>query len=275
MKKNDTKSKKAIAQPESQPELVAYDLFAPYYDQYMKHVDYDIWLQKILSLYNLHTSTKLKEILELACGTANVSERLVKMGYNVTASDRSAEMIKYASQKAHAPKLLQAEMTEELLPDAYDLVILIFDSINYLIDKQDIAKMLNNVYNTLRKNGIFIFDISTYKNSLEHFNDYINIDEAKDHLLIHRAGFDPVQRLQKTRLTIFKRSDNHYMRMDEEHNQRIYYVQELLHLIDDSYLDCVGIYSLVYDKNQLKSNSRKLDHQYSRLFFVLKKTKND
>ncbi len=252
-------------------EHVAYDYFAPYYDQYMRHVDYDLWTDKILSIYKQHTPRPLKDILELACGTANISELLIGKGYNVTASDRSAEMLKYAAQKAHAPQLLQADMTDALPSQAFDLIILVFDSINYLLEKDQVSSLLVNVSTALRDNGLFIFDISTHRNSVENFNRYINIDEDKDHVLIHRADFDPEQRLQKTSLTIFKRSDNHYVRMDEEHIQRVYHVPELLLLIEASPLECVGIYTQVYDKNLLKTNTRKLDHQYSRLFFTVKK----
>jgi len=256
------------------PNPVAYDIFAPYYDHYMKHVDYDKWTDKILELYALHTSAKLKDVLELACGTASISERLVQKGYSVTASDRSVEMIKYAGQKKNKPKLIQADMTSELPANSYDMIILVFDSINYLLTNKEISTMFNNVHLALRKNGVFIFDISTYKNSQDNFKDYINLDETNDHMLIHQADFDSDNRLQKTKLTIFKRSDNHYIRMDEEHLQRVYSVQEILALSEKSSLNCVGIYSLFYPKNLLKINYRKLDHQYSRLFFVLKKLKD-
>ena len=266
MNKIPSKSAKKV-----KPLKTAYDLFAPYYDNYMKHVDYDKWTEKILSFYSAHTALQLKEIFELACGTANISERLVKHGYNVTASDRSEEMVRQANQKANKPHLLQADMLAELPPDSYDLVLLIFDSINYLLDNQQILILLNNVSQSLRKQGLFIFDISTYKNSQDNFNHYINLEETADHVLIHRANFDSESKLQKTKLTIFKKSDNHYIRLDEEHQQRVFQVNELLNITEHSHLQCVGIYSLFYHQNLLKTNTRKLDHQYSRLFFVLKK----
>lgn len=272
MRKSPSKPSQTDKEEQSiSQEAIAYDFFAPYYDRYMRHVDYDKWTEKILSMYNLHSSAKLRDILELACGTANISERLVRKGYVVTASDRSGEMLKYAAQKEHKPRLQQAEMTDELPADAYELIILVFDSINYLLEKTDITRLLENISKALKKNGLFIFDISTHRNSLENFTDYVNIDETNDYMLIHQADFDTEHRLQKTKLTIFKRSDNHYIRMDEEHQQRVYNTHELLYLIENSSLECAGIYSLVYDKNLLKTNTRKLDHQYSRLFFVLKK----
>lgn len=253
------------------PDNVVYDFFAPYYDHYMRHVDYDLWVDKIQTLQAFHSRHKPVDVLELACGTAQISERLVKTGYTVTASDRSAEMLNYAGRKEFKPNLLQADMTDALPIESFDLVLLVFDSINYLLEKSSVAKMLENVYATLRSGGLFIFDISTYRNSKENFNEYLNLDEENDYVLIHRADFDSENRMQNTHLTIFQKSDNHYIRMDEHHKQRIYYVSELLSLCESSPLKCEGIYSLYQDKNLIHVSSRKLDHQYSRLFFVLKK----
>jgi SAM-dependent methyltransferase len=237
----------------------------------MRHVDYDKWTDKILSIYKNHTNRPLQDILELACGTASISERLVAQGYIVTASDRSEEMIKAASLKQHKPVLLHADMTSPLKENAYDLVIIVFDSINYLTDKEDISRLFTNVYQGLRPDGLFIFDISTYRNSMDNFSDYLNLDEAENYLLIHRADFDPEKRLQSTKLTIFRQVDKLYEKLEEEHQQRIYSVHDLIDLCDKSPLDCVGIYNLAYDKNLLKTNVRRLDHQYSRLFWALKK----
>ncbi len=253
------------------PPKVAYDIFAPYYDKYMKHVDYDRWTDKILQLYAMHTRKQLHDILELACGTAQISSRLVRLGYNVTASDRSAEMLNYAAQKEYKPQLLQADMTSPLPQNSFELAILVFDSINYLTESSDLTVLFNNVETALKEDGLFIFDISTYHNSRENFDDYLNVDEEKDYLLIHRANFIPELMLQKTHLTIFQKSDNHYIRLEEEHRQRVYFVNEILAECAKSHLDCAGIYSLVYDRNLLKTNTHKLDRQYSRLFFVLKK----
>jgi predicted TPR repeat methyltransferase len=257
-------------QSELNQEQVAYNKFAPYYDKYMQHVDYDRWTEKLLSLYKQHGIHPLEDILELACGTASISERLVRKGYKVTASDRSEGMLRYAAQKAYKPVLYQSDMTDALPEKTYDLILIVFDSINYLTEQTELEKLFRTVSPALKSGGLFMFDVSTYRNSTENFNGYLNLDEDKDYVLIHRADFDAVNRIQKTHLTIFERSDNHYIRSDEEHIQKVWYVSEMLSVCERSPLECIGIYSLVYDKNLLRQNPRKLDHQYSRLFFVLR-----
>lgn len=250
---------------------ISYDDFAPYYDHYMQHVNYDQWVEKLLQLYHKHTSIPLNAIHELACGTANVSERLVKMGYQVSASDRSEKMVEVAAKKEYAPILSVADMQDKMPEDAYQLLLCMFDSINYLLQISQVRELFTNASAALQTNGLFIFDISTLHNSTANFDGYVNLDDTKTHFLIHQADFDEFAHRQKTHLTIFCKEGDLYRRVDEYHKQRVYLVNELLGLIKESEFTCEGIYSTGSIKNLLKTNVHKLDHTYSRLFFVLKK----
>ncbi len=125
----------------------------------------------------------------------------------------------------------------------------------------------------LKPGGMFIFDISTLSNSLEHFNKLVNVEEDDSHLLIHRAEFNSRTRMQQTTLTIFQKEDELYRRLDDKHLQKIYLVEELLCLSTQSPLVCKGIYSTYTGQNLLKVKSTKLDKEYPRLFFALKKEK--
>lgn len=249
-----------------------YNSFAAYYDHYMRHVDYDAWTDKVISLFNTHSNLKLKDIMELACGTANISERLVARGYNVIASDQSIEMLQIASLKHFKPTLTQADMTDELVPESYDLILLMFDSINYLMSKVKINQLFQNCKQGLKKGGLLIFDISTIKNSLENFNHFLNIDDTPEATIIHKADFDVETRIQKTFITIFLQKEDIYVRTDEIHKQQIYITSDLISCLNLNELDVVGLYSLNGMKNLIKQNLKKIDYQYSRLFFVSRRT---
>ncbi|MBN1327126.1 MAG: 4-hydroxythreonine-4-phosphate dehydrogenase PdxA, partial [Candidatus Cloacimonetes bacterium] len=81
------------------PKTPVYDNFAPFYDHYMAHVNYQSWIKIILQHYNKRFKKTPAEILELACGTCNISCLLVKKGMSVDAWDNSSEMLKIASRK--------------------------------------------------------------------------------------------------------------------------------------------------------------------------------
>jgi len=248
-----------------------YEVFAQYYDYHMRHVDYPRWLQQILTLYARHSKRTLHKVHELACGTANVASLLVEQGYQVSASDSSNAMLQIAQTKQFAPELSLADMTAALPDKGYDLVLCLFDSINYLLADDQVHQLLNSVAAALPAEGLFIFDISTLKNSLDNFNHYVDVVDKDDCYLVHQADYDELKHRQITHLTMFQRYDNHYLRSDETHEQKVYRCAELSYIIDNSPLICEGIYSLYYDKNMIKQNINKLDYQYSRLFFVLKK----
>ena len=57
-----------------------------------------------------------------------------------------------------------------------DVITCFFDSINFLKDKNEIKKLFNSVYNALKPNGYFIFDIF----SKEMLKEYENNKFEKD-----------------------------------------------------------------------------------------------
>lgn len=248
-----------------------YSFFADYYDHYMAHVDYEKWVQYILEQFNQKLKHNPKRILELACGTATISNLLVKKKLTVDASDISEEMLQKAAAKPFEPNLFQHDM-RNLLPTAkYDLVLLLFDSINYLLKESEILAVLENVYSTLQKKGLFIFDITTIKNCQNNFDGYVNLEDDKNAYLIHQGEFDEDDLLQTTILTLFRKKGFFFERFDEIHKQRIYRVLEMIEMINKTEFQLSAIHAINFNDNLLKSNLKDLDNNFTRLFFVLEK----
>jgi len=270
LEKAITFAKKMISVSEDIPNN-NYSIFAEYYDNYMSHVDYNNWVDFVLSHYNKIFGKSPARILELACGSGNVSSLLVKKGLTVDASDISAEMLKIASGKPFPPNLKLNKMTDELPTNKYDLVLLLFDSLNYLHDPNEIELLFNNVYNTIVENGIFIFDITTPKNCENHFDGFINVEEIRDDIFIHESEYEPTTNFQSTKLTFIKKKGFLYARYDEEHKQKIFKVSKIINCINNSEFKLKGIYSIGYEENLIDHNPKILDSNFSRLFFILEK----
>lgn len=248
-----------------------YDVFAEYYDNYMKHVGYEKWIDFILSQYNKTCGKSPDRILELACGTANISSLLVKKGLTVDASDISAEMLKIASSKPFPPNLKLHKMTDVLPKNKYDLTLSLFDSMNYLHDLNEVELVLNNVHNTLTEKGLFIFDVTTPKNCENHFDGFINVEEIRDDIFIHESEYEPSTSFQTTKLTFFKKKGFLFARYDEEHKQKIFRVSDLLGQIKKTKLKLKGIYCIGHDENLIEHDPKIIESNFSRLFFVLEK----
>lgn len=249
----------------------SYSFFAKHYDEYMAHVVYDKWVQKILGWFSLYSKLKLERIIELACGTANVSNRLVLQGYHVDACDLSPEMLYVADKKQLKPNLYRASLTDVIPNTDYELAICMFDSVNYLLKVSDISRMLERVHACLKVGGIFIFDISTVFNSEENFADVCNLSKHKEGYLVHKAWFDPDKARQYSSLTCFKKEFIGYSFQHEMHKQRVYWCHELISLIEKSPLKLKAIHSSESKINFYPRHIQGIDDKYSRLFFILQR----
>ncbi|HRY83934.1 MAG TPA: class I SAM-dependent methyltransferase [Candidatus Cloacimonadota bacterium] len=251
----------------------AYSFFARIYDNYMSHVDYELWIRSLLKWQKKYGEDKPRRILELACGTANISGLLVFDGYAVDACDSSWQMLSEAEGKIFRPRLFLRSMTEALPQLDYDLVLCLFDSINYLQKKSEITTLLRNVSKALKPGGLFIFDISTLLNSEENFADCLNFTKDSAGYLVHHAEYEEFSGLQKSHLFHFRKTPLGYELEAENHIQRVYRLPELLSLIDVSPLTLTAIHTTDTPYNLIQKRHSPLDEKYPRLFFVLQREK--
>jgi SAM-dependent methyltransferase len=254
---------------EFNPNIYAYKSFAEIYDHYMDHVTYNKWVDFILNHYQLKYKKKPETIFDLACGTGTISKILADRKFKVCASDQSPEMLDAALLKSEKIDLFQADMTEFDLENKADLIVLLFDSINYLQNNEQVAKLFQSVKNNLSDQGMLIFDISTLYNSTEYFDGFVNIEEYGKHFLVHRADYLPHKKRQETQLNIFTQSFLGYRREDEIHQQKVWKCSEMIEMIKTSGLSLRGIYDLTNPNNLINENPSDIDKEYSRIFFII------
>ena len=249
----------------------SYSLFAQYYDSYMSHVNYEQWVDLILSWHKRVAGAAPKRILELACGTANASEILVFRGLKVDACDISPYMLHVADSKPFKPSLFLNALTDPIPEGGYDLIFCLFDSFNYLVKKSEAAQLLKNAFQALNPGGTFIFDISTLRNSLENFADNTSFTRVRDGYLVQISSFEPLTYRQITHFFLFRTKFDAYDRFEERHVQRVYRTSELVELCAASKLELRAIFAPETRPNLLTRDPDDLDNRYFRLFFMLQK----
>lgn len=81
-----------------------YEQFALLYDELMNDVPYDKWVEFTEESLQ-QASMKEARILDVACGTGNVTLPLVRKGYDLIGVDLSEEMLTVAQQKIGGRRL--------------------------------------------------------------------------------------------------------------------------------------------------------------------------
>lgn len=142
-----------------------YRRLAPVYDEIMKDVDYEEWTEYIDSIIQYHHPAA-ESLLELACGTGTMALMMERFDdYRITATDVSAEMIEIARNKA----AVRGSSIEWQVQDmrtlnsgkCFDIIFMVFDSMNYLHEPEEIRSLLKSAARCLKENGFFIFDFTT------------------------------------------------------------------------------------------------------------------
>ena len=134
-----------------------YDKDAKLYDQFNKENSKIIneAIEVILKNYNVQT------VLDVTCGTGSQVFYLTKHGYDVIGSDINAKMLQIAKDKVQQEnldvKFIQADM-RTVNVGQFDAVISIFNAVGHLT-KADFEIAMQNIYNNLKSNGLYIFDI--------------------------------------------------------------------------------------------------------------------
>lgn len=219
-----------------------YSALAAGYDLVMAHVDYFDWADYIYKIIK-QVIPEGKYVLELGCGTGSFALILQPRGpFEYTATDGSGEMIAVARKKAEARgvpvRFAVDEFTSFSSDEPVDIVILLFDGLNYLLHKQDVRLLFQGAYDVLRPGGVFIFDQSTPANSennVELFEDARSTEtfEYKRH-----SKYNPVERLHTTTFELTFGRDQYF----EKHVQRAYDIREIRRLIKGAGFDIVAAY---------------------------------
>jgi SAM-dependent methyltransferase len=153
---------------------VAYDRYAPIYDEWNAENDYEMWLGGVL-LPELEKFGlgRPEWALDVGCGTGRALEPLLDRGWRVVGCDVSAGMLTEAERKfGSRVRLLNLDArslpsigTESGGPEgeAFHLILLLNDVVNYLVEDGDLEKVFAGVKRNLSPRGLVVFDANTLR----------------------------------------------------------------------------------------------------------------
>ena len=239
--------------------LVSYEVLAGFYDRLMNEVDYDQWYAYVLDLVEKVKSEGISSpscrVLDLACGTGEFAYRLAGQGFKVTAVDISEAMLAVAEAKARSRgkrvQFLLQDMRTFTLPDEYDVVLCLCDSLNYLLDSAHWLDTFRRVIDVLKPGGVFIFDVNTPYKLAEVYGDYTYAEDQEDFAYIWENDYDPSSGICRMDLTFFIQKSpttNSYSKVMETHTQLGLSQATIKKLLSQAELELLGSYGdLTYE----------------------------
>lgn len=223
-----------------------YTDFASVYDELMDETPYEKWCENIVSeldRYGINDGL----VLELGCGTGSMTQLLAKRGFDMIGVDCAQEMLNIACQKRESSGLdilyLNQDMREFELYGTVRAVVCVCDSVNYLLEDDDIIECFRLVNNYLDPKGIFFFDFNTRYKYETVIGDSVIAENREDCSFIWENYFDADSGVNEYDLTIFKQEENGlFSRFQEVHCQRGYTLEEMQYFIEAAGLKFVRAY---------------------------------
>ena len=224
--------------------MEVYTDFACVYDQLMDETPYAQWCENIaqaLGEYGIRDGL----VLELGCGTGSLTELLAARGFDMIGVDNSDEMLNIACEKREKSGrdilYLNQDMRSFELYGTVRAVVSVCDSLNYLLEDEDLTACFRLVNNYLDPGGIFIFDFNTRYKYETVIGDRVIAENREDCSFIWENYYDADSGINEYDLTIFVKEpeasssgEELFSRFQEVHFQRGYTLEEMWSFIERS-----------------------------------------
>ena len=267
-----------------------YGALAPLYDRLMAHVGYHRWQDVVEQVIRRFGRSVKPSILEIGAGTGLLAQRLRGSGCRYVASDLSPDMCSLARTRVSQVVCADGRSLPFRSSAYFDLVLFLYDGINYLIEKECWDRLFVEVHSRLSQGGLFLFDVTTEFNSINNFSEYVDADDFGDCFYFRHSYYHARQSFQFNDFTIFRRcgkadgirtapsatrdSRDHEQRLEcdetalytkslEHHKQKVFPIGVIRGFVPDSLFEVLG----VWDDFSLK----KYTPRSERVHFLLRK----
>ncbi len=217
-----------------------YTAVAEIYSYLMQYIGYDVWAEYILDILD-YAELEPRSALEIAGGTGSLADILKKNIPNLILTDRSLQMLK-KNRSEDLPKVC-CDMRNLPFKKEFDFIFSTFDSVNYMLTKEDLKVFFGNVYSLLSEIGLFTFDVALENNSLRHLRSLNRKGEYNGIKFRQISKFDKNKKIHLNHF-IFNFPDGTVK--EEIHRQKIFGLLEIFDALDETgffVTDCFDTFS--------------------------------
>lgn len=224
--------------------MEAYSDFALVYDTLMDNTPYERWCELIVGILKRYGIEK-DLVLDLGCGTGTLTELLAREGYDMIGVDYSEEMLSRAMEKREESGLsilyLLQDMREFELYGTVKAIVSVCDSLNYLLEEEDVIETFRLVNNYLDPKGLFIFDFNTVHKYRDVIGDTTIAENREDCSFIWENYYNEEERINEYDVTFFVKEGDLFRKFEETHYQRGYTVEEMQAYLEKAGLELISV----------------------------------
>ena len=273
----------------------AYDALAYVYDELMDNIPYTEWcdvLDKMIAQYGVSEHVRNEEgsgddsyegepteeeilkserdlVVDLGCGTGTLTNLMYKKGYDMIGIDSSPAMLEVAQKKrndkGYEILYINQDMRDLDLYSTVGTVYSVCDSVNYLLEDEEVIRTFKLVEKFLYPGGLFMFDFNTVYKYEKILGDTVIAENREDCAFIWENYYDDESHINEYDLSIFIEQDEPGMfrRFTENHYQRGYTLGQMHMFLQKAGLKAV----LVRDSDTKDEPS----YDSQRIFIVARK----
>ncbi len=222
-----------------------YQNFAEVYDLFMDGVPYDRWAENITEILSSH-AVRDGLVLDLCCGTGQMTRRLAFAGYDMIGVDLSEDMLSLArSSGGDGILYLHQDMRSFELYGTVRAVVSVCDSMNYLESKEELFQVFSLVENYLDPGGLFLFDLNTAHKYRDLLGDRTFAENREEGSFIWENTYSEETGVNEFDLTFYvKEQGESYRRFEEVHLQRSFSMREVEEMLSQASLRLLAIHDL-------------------------------
>ena len=216
---------------------MSYEILASFYDSLTDNVDYDLYVQFIKTVFDKYSSD-IKVVLDVACGTGTLTQKLSEMGYEMIGVDASESMLSVAQSKNVKSEnqilYLCQDMEDIDLYGTVDAAVCTLDSINHIEDKSSVNEMFKKVSLFMNRGGVFMFDVNSLYKHRDVLGNNTFIYETDNVYCVWQNFYEESDSSVDFELDFFERDEDVYIRNFESFTEFYYSDEELTEMLEDS-----------------------------------------
>ena len=195
-------------------------------------------VKNIISLLKLRKGAK---ILDLCCGVGRHSIELSKLGFKVTAVDRTDKYLRSAKRKARRRgvhiEFVKSDMRDFCRANSFNAIINMYTSFGYFKDKDDDRKVALNMYRSLKKGGRLIIELMGKERLAKIFQER-GWSEIGNRIILEERKMNEDWSMIKNRWVVIDEKGRHEFTL----NHRIYSAAELGDVLKECGFTVTGVY---------------------------------